>query len=532
MAKRIAIDWDDIELRLVAAQKTAVGMRITDAAVVPIGEEGFAETLRSAVSSRGLEKAETLVAIGRGKAELREMKLPAVPDNELPDMVRFQALRTFASAGDAATVDFLVTKRGDEGIEMIAAAIGSGTLESVRESVEKAGLQLKRVALRPLTAAALYLSRNAGETGESVLIDLLASDAEIVIARDGKVIFVRTVRLPNEPAARPTALAGELRRSLLACGSGSDSRRVYLWGRESVHQNDVEMLGQAIGGSVTMLDPFGLVDIGGKAADKLPDHVGRLAPLVGLLACDDTDSDRLIDFLNPRKRIEKVVDHRKTAALVGVPVLLAGLVGWTIYSQLAGRTRQIESLQAEIEAMEPAVESALVSVDRTARLDQFLDGDVNWLSELTRVAESIPPADALILTSVNANATGRSLGSRPGMSNSPTIKLEGLVTDASVIDPLQDSLRDEHHRVIGEGTKREDSEDAYRWTFAETVFIDPEIVRQKRYEGIAAAAERESTQAQSGEDPGTDEAADADRASEPETGGDGGSADAAAEVTR
>lgn len=513
MAKRIAIDWDDTELRLVAAQKTAVGMKITDAAVIPLEEGGFAETLRSAVSSRGLEKAETLVAIGRGKAELRELMLPTVPDNELPDMVRFQALRTFASSGDAATVDFLVTQRGDDGIEMIAAAIGSAKLDSVRESVGEAGLQLKRVALRPLTAAALYLSRNAGESGESVLIDLLASDAEIVIARDGKVIFVRTVRLPNEPSSRPTALAGELRRSLLACGSGSESRRVYLWGRESVHQNDVEMLSQAIGGSVKMLDPFGLVDVSGKVADQLPDHVGRLAPLVGLLACDDSDPDRLIDFLNPRKRTEKVVDHRMTAALVGVPVLLVGLIGWTIYSQLAGRTRQIESLQAEIEAMKPTVDSAVVSTDRTARLDQFLDGDVNWLSELKRIAESIPPADALIVTSVNANASGRSLGTRPGVSNSPTIKLQGLVTDASVIDQLQDSLRDEHRRVIGEGTKREDSRDAYRWTFAETVFIDPEIVRQTRYEGIAAAAEDPAEEAEPGE-------------AEP------GEADTTAEVTR
>ena len=490
MAKRVAIDWDDTELRLVAAQTGSGGMKITDAAVIPIEDGKVLETLRAAVSSRGLERTETLVAIGRGKAELRELKLPTVPENELPDIVRFQALRTFASASDAASVDFLVTKRSEEGIELIAAAIGHAKLESVQKTVQDAGLTLKRLALRPLTAAALYLSRNASEAGETVLIDLLASDAEIVIARDGKVIFVRTVRLPDEPVARPTALAGELRRSLLACGSNAESRRVLLWGREAIHREDTATLGQAIGGSVITLNPFDLVEVAGKVAAELPDHVGRLAPLVGLLACDETDSDRLIDFLNPRKRIEKTTDHRKTAVLVGVPVAVVALIGWTIYSQLTERTRQIETLQTENAAMKPLVESAVASIDRTEVVDRFLDGDVNWLSELTRIANGIPPAEELILTSINASSSGRGVA---GAAGNASIKLEGFVTATPVIERLQESLRDEYRQVIGQGSKAEDTRDSYRWTFNESVYIDTESVRQSRYEGIAAAASGEKS---------------------------------------
>ncbi len=495
MAKRLAIDWDDTELRLVAAQTAGGVTRVTDAAVIPIEEGRVLETLQSAVSNRGLEKTETLLAIGRGKAELRELKLPSVPDNELPDMVRFQAIRTFASAGDAA-VDFLVTKRSEEGIEMIAAAIGPAKLDAVKESCEQAGLSLKRVALRPLTAAALYLSRNADESGETVLIDLLASDAEIVIARDGKVIYVRTVRLPNTPAARPAALAGELRRSLLACGSGNVTRRVYLWGRDAVHVDDITMLGEATGSDVHTLDPFGLVDISDQASNNLPDHVGRLAPLVGLLACDESESDRLIDFLNPRKRLEKITDHRKTAALVGVPVAIVVLVGWLLYSQLSERTQQIESLLAENAELKPQVEMAAKGISRTETIDQFLDGDVNWLNELKRIAGAIPPAEEMILTSVNASSAGRGAGLRTGTAGTPTITLEGFVTESSVIDRLEESLRSEHHRVIGKGTNKEETRDAYRWTLDETVFIDPGAVRNARYEGIAAATDDDQEDSQ------------------------------------
>lgn len=491
MAKRLAIDWDDTELRLVAAQSSAGGITVTDAAVIPIEEGRVVETLREAVSARGLEKTDTFVAIGRGKAELRELKLPSVPDDELPDMVRFQAIRSFASAGESAAVDFLVTRRGEDGIEMIAAAIPQAKLDAVTESCEQSGLALRRLALRPLTAAALYLAKHPGEQGETVLIDLLASDAEIVIARDGKVIFVRTVRLPNASAARPAALAGELRRSLLACGSGDSDRRVLLWGRPAVHTADVEMLREATGGNVQTLNPFDLVDLAGGVEDALPQHVGRLAPLVGLLACDQSHADRLIDFLNPRKRIEKQTDHRKTVALVGAPVAVVALVGWLIYSQMSERTREIARLTAENAALKPTVEAAVTSIDRVEKVDQFLDGDVNWLSELRRIAAAIPPAEELILTSINASSGSRGLTGPAGSAGTPTIKIEGHVTAAAVIDRLEESLRDEHRRVVGDGAKSRDSRDAYGWSFGETVFIDSQFIRQTRYEALAATQDDE-----------------------------------------
>ncbi len=80
-------------------------VKVTEAALIDIENGDVMETLRRAISQRGLERTDTLVAIGRGKAELRELQLPPVPSDELPDMVRFQAIRSFASAGESATVD-------------------------------------------------------------------------------------------------------------------------------------------------------------------------------------------------------------------------------------------------------------------------------------------------------------------------------------------------------------------------------------------------------------------------------------------
>ncbi len=478
MPRKLAIDWDESELRLVAAQCSGRSVKVTDAEVIPLDGRDVGVVLADVLQRRGLEKTETFVAIGRDKAELRDLQLPPVPDEELPDMVRFKAISSFASAGDSATIDFLVTQRTDRGVELIAAAIAPAKLDSVRQVCAAANLPLKRIALRPLGAAALYLGgdKMQANDGEVVLIDLLASDAEIVVAREAKVIFVRTVKLPNSPQARPAALAGELRRSLVAAGSSGSPKHVVLWGRESIHHDELEQIAQVTQCDVRTINPFDLVDVDASVQSELPQHCGRLAPLVGLLASDEAYADRLIDFLNPRRRPEEAPNHLKTLLAVGIPIAAVLLLGMLIYKQFRSLDSQIAGLKQEINDLQPRVKDARTSIDRTDRVDQFLDGDVNWLAELRRLSEVIPPADQLILNQVTGTSDTRGGG---------RLKLIGAVTDPAVLQQFESAVRDENHTVVGQGSSEQKTESTYRWTFTETVSVGSESVRNERYQGLA-----------------------------------------------
>ncbi len=479
MPKKLALDWDDDELRIVAAQCNGSSVKVTNAEVIAIGGGNLVDILRNALTRHGLEKVDGLVALGRSKAELRDLQLPPVPDDELPDMVRFQATRSFASAGENAILDYLITNRSDRGVEMIAAAIAPAKLESIRQICSDVNLAVSRITLRPLDAAALYLTRakDVSAQGDTVLIDLLAGDAEIVVARGKQVVFVRTVKLPSSPESRPSVLAGELRRSLVAAGSTGTLAKVILWGRESVHHAEVEKIAEATGSEVSTLDPFSLVEVEPSASGSLPLHSGRLAPLIGLLVADQSAPERLIDFLNPRKRIEIPPNHAKTALLIGAPIAAMLLLGYLVYKQLGSLDSQIASLKTEIAGLEPQVKTARVSIDRTEKVDVYLDGDVNWLAEMKRLAEVMPPSDKLILKAMNGSVDQRKGGGR--------LTLSGAVTDPAIIEQFESAMRDGAHEVVGDGTSEQRSEDAYRWTFSETVSVSAESVRNARYEGLA-----------------------------------------------
>lgn len=501
---KLALDWDDEQVRMVAADRSARGIRIRAAAVVPIGEDGLEATLTALTRKYSLEKSDVLVAIGRDRAELRQMQFPPVPIEELPIMVRFQAIRQFASAGDSAEIDFITTRIDENGIHAIVAATGPTQLTPIRKAVEKAGWNLERVGLRPIAAAALYRLKasdvlsdaaragnsRAGDESDPVvaLIDLVANEAEIVVLRHGEITFVRSVRLPGGDAAttksRAVSLAGEIRRSLIACGAGGSNCNVVMWGGVQRHGEELKLLAERLSSQqeapceTRLLDPLELVGTDAKVREETGEMVGRLAPLVGLLVADAGHEEELIDFLNPRKTIEATTDKRKLALMIGVPALIVVALGWMLWSNIARLNTQIERQTAANKSLREKTKSSDDMIQRTEQIDQFLDSDVNWLDEFEQLAASMPPSHELIVKEVLASSNPRGGGGR--------MVVTGLVTSPDVIKQFETVMRDESHQVSGDKVTQLPSEDAYRWKMSETIRLAPEAVRAKRYERMLA----------------------------------------------
>jgi Tfp pilus assembly PilM family ATPase len=511
MANLIAIDWDSHELRAVVGRSGSGGITITDTATVPLaGEEPatIVKTLADLMATTGVAKGKykLLVTIGRGKAELRQLSLPPVPPNELPALVRFQAMQNFSTGGDAVAVDYLPVEVAEQSTSVIAGGVPPATMKLIASVAEAVGLELKRVALRPVAAAALFSLKSGGGAdidGDCVLVDLLADDAEIVVFRSGKVVFVRSVRMPEQTTGRTSQVAGEIRRSLMACSteSGGPVQRVIIWGQAKTHEQDVEQLRELLKCDVQTLDPLSLVANdsrhGTAESDFTRQHTGRLAPLVGLLAADAAaessggHSDLLVDFLNPRKTIEVEKDNR---VLIGAGIGVAAavlLVGYLAWSSIRTKNAEIAQRQAQLAGLKPQVTQAEESITRTERVDLFLDSSVNWLDQLRRLADRMPPSDQAIVKTINGVALPREGGGR--------LTLTAAATSPVVVDEMESALRDEVHSVRGTGANDLGAKENYRWGFSQMIDVMPNAIRETRYEAINRAMD------------------EADRAATPET---------------
>jgi len=506
MANLLAIDWDSHELRAVMGRGGSGGITLTDMTILPLPGEEPAQV--SAVLTGWLNqinpsrsKTRLLVAIGRGKAELRQLNLPPVPPEELPALVRFQALQSLSISSDSAAVDYLPIESSDQSTSVIAGGVAPATMKQIADISESISIDLKRVVLRPVAAAALYSAGANGQIADCVLVDLLADDVEIVIFRDAKVVFVRSVRMPQQTAGRTTQIAGEIRRSLMACGTDASETtptRVIIWGQAKTHESEAQSLRETLRCEVGTLDPLSLVTLdwrsnkSGGRNEATAEHTGRFAPLIGLMVADAAaeaiggQSPLLIDFLNPRKTVEVQRDDRIWIGAGAGALAVALLLAFLAWSSLSSKTAQIAERRERLAELRPAVTLAETGLARTEQIDQFLDGNVIWLDQLQRVAERMPSSDRAILKNMAGSLLAREGGSR--------LTLTAAAKSPVEVDKMETALRDEDHSVSGTGANDLGDRNAYRWGFTQSVTVRPTTIREARYEAFTPAMEESETE--------------------------------------
>jgi len=116
MPQLLAIEWDGGEARLVVAATRGERVVIEQAFSVGLdsgepgetaGERSVGGQIAAALAARGIGRIDTLAAVGRSSIELRQLSLPPAPEAELPEMVRFQAMREFNEFDESWLLDFV-----------------------------------------------------------------------------------------------------------------------------------------------------------------------------------------------------------------------------------------------------------------------------------------------------------------------------------------------------------------------------------------------------------------------------------------
>ena len=469
------------------------GVTVHDVLDAPVGDghSDASETLADWVAgaSTKLEGSPALVSVGRGDCEIRPLELPPVPEDELPAMVRLQAIRSFASAGERSVVDYLVTDRGDDGTHVLAATIDAKRLAAINAAVVGAGLEVAAVVPRVgesivalAVVAALSESESAGiPLGERVNVAMIVvgDEVDLAVIDGGGVKSLRTIR----HGGSMTALAGEIRRSAAAAGRADVAGLADVGSTEKItasglSQEQLRELGERLDVEIVDVEtkvegvkaPFPDVTLAAAARDDLrpaADPLGGRSPMA-------------IDFAAPRRPPDPPSRRGQYLAMAaGAAAVVAGLF-LAVRSQLNGIEREAALYAGQVEQLRPVVADANLALAETEAVEQFLDGDVRWLDELKRLAEGMPPADQVVITDIRGTTDPRTGG---------TLVFAGAAAGPAVVDELASSLSDADHVVRVGSVSRVDRGDDYPWQFNQSVTIAPASVRRDRDAALDAAAE-------------------------------------------
>ena len=472
MSKLLAVEWDSREIRVAVARLAAKAAVVEEAFAVALGDaaettlDDIAERLAAACEEKGIGRCPALVGVPRAKTELRVLQVPPSPDDELPEMVRFQALRQFSTLGEDWPLDFVPLDSGDDQqTRVLAAAISPQLAADLQRVCAGVDAHESKLILRPCASASLY-GRAAVEGHCRLLVELFSEEADLNVVVSGQVVFLRTVRLASSNAA--TALVGEIRRTLAAAQNQLGDQRIEgltLVGNDAELQELRTVLEKQLDLPIEAFDPFSQVQVVAGVELAPPEHPGRFASLLGMLLDEAEDRRHGIDFLNPRRR-PKPPDRRQRYAWVGGAVaalILLMIVGvWWRIHQYDGKLVQ---LQTQDEGCDEKVTIANQLKADVALVDRFQDGNVNWLNEIYELSQRLPDSDESIVDM----ATFTTLPGGGGQ-----IALEGYVSDPAVIEDMETRLRDSQHQVTGSGTHYDERRQDFHWAFKERIVVLPE----------------------------------------------------------
>ncbi len=514
MSRILALEWDSREARVVVARRRGKTAVIEQAFAEPW--EGSAPALDRMLAAHGLRRVDTLVAVGRASIELRLLSLPPVPPEELPDIVRFQALKQFSSVGEDWPIDFVpvavklpaasassggaavggasasAESAGASGAErsdstqVLAAAIAPDLIKQVRVTCAAAEVEPKRIVLRPYAAAALW-QHHGRAPGCLLMVDLLAEEVDLTVLIDSQVVFIRTVKLPlgDDPAETGRWLAGEAKRTLAAAANqlgGRRAERVVLCGDTEDYAPVRRAFEKFINLPLELFDPFDGLTLEQAVAASRPTHRGRFAALLGMVVEEAAGVSTGIDFLNPR-RPPKPPDRRRLYSLAAAAAAAVALsLGFYVWSELADYDRQTLAIKAEAAEVDAEIKRMEKSVRESQAVDEFVAGDLTWLDELYTVSSRFLPAEQAIASQLSCLVQQGGGGQ---------LIVEGHVKQSSLLDDLETRLRDPRHHVNGSGGTFDPRQPIYPWQFKETIQIDAETT------AAASAAAKGSVASQS-----------------------------------
>lgn len=517
MARFLALDWDQNQLHVIAADVNKGSVRVKRAMVWaesripnPALAEDLGKVLKEKLREANIAPAPVLAVVGRDRLIVKEIRFPAVPDAEEPAVVRFQTVKELTDAAEDVVIDYVVTGNASPTERKAAALVARKELiDAYRSLCDAAGLKL--VAMSPrIMGVAACLRKVMGTTvitpfptprdGVVAVINLGEKLAEICILK-GET-FVLTRSLANGPT-----LAGDIRRNL-TMHAGQQPHLpvvgVYLTGVGSgeLRQRLSDMIEQP----VYTFDPFAWaesIDFGEPPAAPKPNATaiaplnmlqetdaprtsvaarGTFAGAMGLLFLKAASNELAVNFVSPRQpKPPANPNYRliRLAVVAGVTLFVGlAVLGRVLHANAA---KDLADAQADLQTVEKQLADTRVNADRLKKIDDW--DNVVWLDELYDLTARITDVNALRITSITTEPYNESKDNAVAKA---TIK--GKLLDKrnprEAFNSLVDQFDRRHYRIVSPTTRNDE--------FSFVVYIERRAPDEYKHvikeEKVAAAA--------------------------------------------
>ena len=476
MASTIILQWDTARIRAAVGTASANSPSVQKVVAFDLSSGGdtdevmtMADTIAAGLKEQKVGKGDAVVVVDRTTAELRVLSVPPVPDDELPDVVRFQANREFTSVSEGWLIDFISLPSSPNGQRrVLAGAISPQVAAQIRGACDTAGLNLKKVILRPFASGSL-LSKAGMLQEDCVLIEMLGDAADLTVYAQGELQLTRSIRLSAEASeeALIKQMQMELKRTLTSFQNQQHDaaiKRVILMAPESLAGSLEKELAEGTGLQCLSVDPWSVFKNIGSAKRHVPADSEQLGAVLGGL-CTPAGDFSEIDFVNPTRPPAPPSNRRRNALIAATAATLLASVGGLYWVQSSQLDAQLTQLQQEVGKMGREDQTHQDRLKEIEMLESWVGNRPNWLAEMGEMSQDFPlPDDAIV------DNLGLALDEKNQLA---VIKITGKASSAEAIRRLETELRDPGAgREISGRQNSPTAGGPYKFRFDETLTVE------------------------------------------------------------
>lgn len=442
----LVIEWDPQCLRGLDVQVSGSTIHVRHAFEMPQpsghSQPALKEWFAHYLTEKHITTKQVIVTLPRESVVVRRLELPDAPDEELPQMVRFQAAAKSSLSLDELALDFIPLPRreGVQTREVLLAMVPQSMVSAIREFIDGGQRELLSIRLSPVGAAELVShledSKPLDPKSATLIVVRHGERVEISVLWMRQLIFSHAARLAGDTVEQQNAvIVTEVSRGLMSFQNlnlGFKLTEGFLLGPDDDLPGLAEALKKRLPITVRTVNPFSLVKMTGDSL-KLVSHQSAYAGHIGSVWSQTQPTIQTLDFLAPRKPVIKpdtTKERRKQLAIAGaVAAVCVILVYWFALWQLdAGITQRTE----ELISLDDALKKGKPTLDSAKLIDEWVREDVNMLEEVKRFEQQLPSTERIYLTKLAITVpTARQAGE---------IRTEGHAREEKDIRELREKL--------------------------------------------------------------------------------------------
>jgi len=423
MTQNLILQWDRDVVRVLSGRANANRMAISSAQtwawpaeLTTAAQKG--NWLKTQLTAADIKTDSVRIVLPRGIVTMRNMHLPDVPDDELHEIVRFQAATRMSTPVDQLVLDYLpLPIQGEqESRNVIVVTLANKSMHEIKSVMESADIEIESIGLSAISIAELwrYFSKQYEpvQTAEAVSLIVLDDDPdmEFTVVWRGHVIFSHSIKV--DATAREKSITAELNRSWIALQDVDATLAINhacVIGNAGQIESVIEILEKRLGTSVSHTDLQQESRLQ-SYAELSKSGLVAYGRLMGLLIAEPQSQIKQIDFCHPRQPVQKrdYDQYRVPAAIAAVVICLIGMYGFWQW-RLIDLDDQIQEYQTQNSKLETDLKNNQPLYENYQQLLAWQQSSADYLQQWQQLNALAPESDRVYLTGIDFQAGNREI---------------------------------------------------------------------------------------------------------------------------